>query len=113
MAHTRKDTDVTEFQQALLGFLKEISKTIKNDKVAMDERIQNIIKINEKVMQSLARATMMSITVLEKSLAEKLSNALNLTLSNDYTENERLLKVLRGEIKDIKKALIQQQKPKI
>jgi hypothetical protein len=42
-----------------------------------------------------------------------LVNVLNIRLTNDYTENERLLKVLRGEIKDIKKELIQQLKPKI
>ncbi len=114
MTHTRKEKDVTEFQEALLGFLKEISAAIKDEKMAMDQKITNILKINEQMMQLMAKAAMLGVSLMEKSLAEKLTNALNITLSDDYAENERRLKVLRGEIKDIKKALNdQQQKPRM
>jgi len=114
MAHTRKEKDVTEFQEALLGFLKEISTAIKDEKMAMDQKIANILKVNEQMMQLMAKAAMLGVSLMEKSLAEKLTNALNITLSDDYAENDRRLKVLRGEIKDIKKILNeQQQKPRM
>jgi predicted nucleotidyltransferase component of viral defense system len=108
-----KGAATTEFQEALLGFLKEISETIHDDQMALEQKIQKLISMNEKMMHSLSEAAMLDVTKLEKNMAEKLVNVLNIRLSNDYTENERLLKVLRGEIKDIKKELIQQLKPKI
>jgi DNA-binding protein YbaB len=82
--------ELSEVRQALLGFTKEITKTLESAKSNLDEELKNLAGLQKQ----LVKISMLGVTdQVDVKLKEKLANALDQTIAAANQANKKLKEV--------------------